>query len=147
MTDLDFLIGWSIPMGALVLVLILVALSTKRDSKVQPVLRKEYPFYTYILECHEDPIRPAWYYVGSSEDFYRRLKQHKNRQVKPTANCKYVIPHYVEGHQTREYAERAETKYKNYSQGWLEARGNLNFNLLNLVQKKKIQRSRLFFRG
>ncbi|MEK6936951.1 MAG: GIY-YIG nuclease family protein [Nanoarchaeota archaeon] len=97
----------------------------------KPKLRQEYPFYTYIIECTKSLFgNNPFYYVGSTQNFYKRFNEHKLKQVKPTAEYKYIRAHYVEGHMTRVYAEEAEQKYKNYPPTWLEKRGNLNYNLL-----------------
>mgnify|MGYP001600491031 CR=1 FL=1 len=105
-------------------------------SKISPKLKKEYPYYTYVLKCREGGILgEVNYYRGHTDNFYKRYKAHKNKEVPVTRHYTIITPYYVEGHQTKEQAHHMEMRMKDWSRQYLEKYCEEEKKSWNLLRK------------
>lgn len=70
-------------------------------------------YYTYVLQS--DSSRR--YYIGSTSDIRRRLKEHNSGKTKSTKNRGPFRVVYVKIQTTKEEAYRHEMKIKSYKSG------------------------------
>ncbi len=70
-------------------------------------------FYTYILQSKKDNR----YYIGSTSDIDRRLKEHNSGKTKSLCYRRPLELNYFEEFESRELAEAREKQIKAYKGG------------------------------
>jgi predicted GIY-YIG superfamily endonuclease len=80
-------------------------------SRLEKILEQNPPYVVYILRCKKF----GHYYVGSTNNFYRRLKEHESgRGAEFTRVYGVDSVLYLEPHNSREEALRRETVWTVY---------------------------------
>jgi len=80
-------------------------------------------FYTYVLLCVDSKRNRKKFYVGSSDDFEKRLAEHLSKSVKTTKSFDKIELVYYEASLNKKDARKRELQLKTgFGRGYLKRR-------------------------
>ena len=83
-------------------------------ENLESILEENPNYVVYVLKCKDPPLceNPGYYYVGYTNDFKRRLKQHESgRGAEFTRFYGVEKVVHIEPYETKEEAMRKETMF------------------------------------